>query len=52
MGHKDKINDMAMEQMRKLLYSVGGDKKLNVVDIERKSVATWIKTANAKLKAL
>lgn len=34
------------------MYSVGVDKKLNVIDFNKKSIVVHIKTSNARLKAL
>ena len=32
-AHKDQVNDMKVDESRRYLYSVGGDKRLNVIDL-------------------
>lgn len=35
-AHKDQVNDMKVDNGRYYLYSVGGDKRLNVIDLNQR----------------
>jgi hypothetical protein len=51
-AHKDKINDMMVDQTRAFLYTIGTDKRLNVINMSEKKVISHLKTANAVMKAM
>jgi WD40 repeat protein len=50
--HKKKVNALKIDNMRRLLFTGGEDRKLNVIDYETLKVVGSLKTTNARLRAL
>lgn len=50
--HKKKVNAMNIDNMRRLLFTAGEDKKLNIIDYETLKPVGSLKTSNARLRAM
>eukprot|EP00347_Sterkiella_histriomuscorum_P007307 403349456 len=51
-AHKQKIVGMALERTRGFLYSIGYDKRINIIDITEKKIVFTMKGFNAQFRAL
>ncbi len=50
--HKDKINDLVIDQSRNVMFSAGNDKRFQIFDLDTMQARGGLKTANSRFRCL
>ena len=50
--HKDKINDLVIDQSRDVMFSAGNDKRFQIFDLDTMQARGGLKTANSRFRCL